>query len=182
MNQSSNDPKKERPEEQDHNANMDEHVLHRYTTAIAYYWSASRTNKKWYKVTRALTVILGALVTLIASLTSSTTISNIAGFDLGPLFSIGTPVLAAALTVVAGFSQSFQWGSTWQNMILTAQQLEKERDRYMLTPMSERNFKDEAEILNTFVINESVGFFDRMLGGGKLPGATLDNGKSEDAE
>ena len=72
--------------------------------------------------------------------------------------------MAAVLTTIAGFTQSFQWGSTWQNMVLTAQQLQKEFDRYLVTPINERNFSKEAEVLNAFVINESRGFFDRMLG------------------
>ncbi len=58
--------------------------------------------------------------------------------------------------------------STWQNMILTAQQLQKEFDRYLVTPMDKRKFEEEADKLNGFVINESEGFFERMLGGAKL--------------
>ena len=37
------------------------------------------------------------------------------------VFDLGTPVLAATLAIIGGFSHSFQWGSTWQNMVLTAQ-------------------------------------------------------------
>lgn len=150
---------------------MDKHIQERYKNAIEYYWGASRANKKWYKRTRSYTVILGALVTLIASLNSSTIIDKCiyssngeCNIELQTLFSLGTPILAAVLTTIAGFSQSFQWGSTWQNMVLTAQQLQKEFDRYLVTPLNERNFSKEAEILNAFVINESRGFFDRMLG------------------
>lgn len=47
---------------------MDTHINDRYMEAINYYWNASKSNKKWYKLTRSFTVILGALVTLIASL------------------------------------------------------------------------------------------------------------------
>lgn len=151
---------------------MDKHIQERYRDAINYYWGASRANKKWYKRTRSYTVILGALVTLIASLNSSTIIDKCifltdndeCVLELKTLFALGTPILAAVLTTIAGFSQSFQWGSTWQNMVLTAQQLQKEFDRYLVTPLNERNFSKEAEILNSFVINESRGFFDRMLG------------------
>ena len=52
------------------------HIDERYKNAIAYYWKASRNNKKWYKFTRSFTVILGALLTLIASLASSTLFST----------------------------------------------------------------------------------------------------------
>ena len=140
---------------------MDKHIQDRYKNAINYYWGASRANKRWYKRTRSYTVIIGALVTLIASLTSSQIIND---NGIKTAFELGTPILAAVLTTIAGFSQSFQWGSTWQNMVLTAQQLQKEYDRYLVTPLNDRNFSKEAEILNAFVINESRGFFDRMLG------------------
>jgi hypothetical protein len=150
---------------------MDKHIQKRYADAINYYWGASRANKRWYKRTRSYTVILGALVTLIASLTSSTIINHCVNLPfiekcikLKMVFDLGTPVLAAVLTIVAGFSQSFQWGSTWQNMVLTAQQLQKEYDRYLVSPVASRNYNAEAEILNGYVINESRGFFDRMLG------------------
>ena len=145
--------------------NMDEYIKDRYTDAIGYYWKASKNNKKWYKATRSLTVIFGALVTLIASLASSKIITGFPSLEV--MFALGTPVLAALLTIVAGFSQSFQWGSTWQNMVLTAQHLQKEFDKYLVTPESERNYSKEAEKLNNFVINESEGFFERMLGGSK---------------
>ncbi len=143
---------------------MDKHIQQRYKKAINYYWNASRANKRWYKRTRSFTVIIGALVTLIASLTSSKIIVD---FGLKTTFELGTPILAAVLTIVAGFSQSFQWGSTWQNMVLTAQYLEKEHDRYLVTPIDKRNFIEEVDKLNGFVINESKGFFERMLGIGK---------------
>ena len=142
---------------------MDKHIIQRYVDAIDYYWKASRSNRKWYKLTRSLTVILGALVTLIASLSSSKFI--IENSSVNFVFVIGTPVIAACLTVIAGFSQSFQWGSTWQNMILTAQRLQREYDRYLVTIPSERDFSAEADLLNKFIITETEGFFERMLGG-----------------
>jgi len=55
---------------------MDKHINDRYVNAMNYYWSASKSNKKWYKLTRSFTVILGALVTLISSLSSSKLIEN----------------------------------------------------------------------------------------------------------
>ena len=143
----------------------DDYIQARYHNAINYYWQASRNNKRWYKITRSLTVVVGALVTLIASLSSSTIISDTPW--LQDVFALATPVLAALLTIAAGFSQSFQWGSTWQNMVLTAQQLQKQFDRYLVTPLNERDFSRESETLNNFVLEESQGFFERMLGGGK---------------
>ena len=151
--------------EHENGQEMDQYIQKRYNEAIGYYWRASTTNKRWYKITRSLTVIIGALVTLISALASSEIILNDATLKI--LFALGTPILAAVLTIVAGFSQSFQWGSTWQNMILTAQQLQKDYDRYLVTPLNKRNFAEEADKLNYFVINESEGFFERMLGIGK---------------
>ena len=147
------------------NSDMDKYIQDRYRNAINYYLAASKSNKRWYKITRSLTVIFGALVTLVASLASSEIIAKAP--DVKTIFALGTPILAALLTIIAGFSQSFQWGSTWQNMILTAQQLQKELDRYLVTPANERNFSEEADKLNEFVITETEGFFERMLGGAK---------------
>ena len=158
---------------------VDKHIQERYKNAIEYYWGASRANKRWYKRTRSYTVIIGSLVTLIASLTSSTIIDS--DVKLKTAFELGTPILAAVLTTIAGFSQSFQWGSTWQNMVLTAQQLQKEYDRYLVTPVNERNFSKEVEILNGFVINESRGFFERMLGIAKTSVDEVNNGQNGNA-
>lgn len=141
---------------------MDAIIRDRYQKAINYYWVASKTNKRWYKITRSLTVIFGALVTLVASLASSKIIEGSSFIET--TFALGTPVLAAVLTIIAGFSQSFQWGSTWQNMVLTAQLLQKEYDKYLVTPENERNYIEETDKVNSFVITESEGFFERMLG------------------
>lgn len=72
------------------------------------------------------------------------------------------------LTIIAGFSQTFQWGSAWQNMVLAAQRLQAEFDRFLTTPMELRNHRDELELLNEFVVGESETFFERMLGGARL--------------
>jgi hypothetical protein len=146
---------------------MDKHINDRYVEAINYYWNASKSNKKWYKLTRSFTVILGALVTLIASLSSSNLIESTL---LKDYFVIGTPIIAACLTIIAGFSQSFQWGSAWQNMVLTAQLLQKEYDRYLVTIPAERDLVMEADILNKFLLKETESFFERMLGVGKAIG------------
>lgn len=50
------------------------------------------------------------------------------------VFIPGTPILAALLTIIAVFSQSFQQGITWQNMVITAQELQLEFDKYLVTP------------------------------------------------
>ena len=144
---------------------MYEHVGKRYDEAIAYYWKASRSNKRTYKVTRILTLVFGAVVTLASSLSSASFISGSAFW--GRAFAIGTPLLAAALAFLGGFSQTFQWGAAWQDMVLTAERLQKERDRFMVTKPEDLNLPEEMSLLNDFVIEESQGFFERILGRAK---------------
>lgn len=141
---------------------MDEYIKSRYKDAIKYYWKASKSNKRWYKITRSLTIIFGALVTLIASLNSSEIITGTREMEVS--FSLVTPILAAMLAIIAGFSQNYQWGSTWQHMVLTAEQLQREFDKYLVTTENDKNYILEAEKLNDFVLTESKGFFERMLG------------------
>ena len=142
-----------------------DYVLERYQNAIGYYWSASRSNKRWYKITRYLSVTLGAIVTLVASLSSTSFIARESA--LHTLFALGTPVLAAMLAIVGGFSQSFQWGSTWKDMVLSAERLEKERDRFLVTPENQQDLAREMEALNNLILSESLGFFQRIVGGTK---------------
>lgn len=148
---------------EDINDETDKYIRKRYAGAIEYYWKASKNNKRWYKVTRSSTIVIGALVTLVASLSSSSIISGYPTIEV--TFALATPILAAVLTIIAGFSQSFQWGSTWQNMILTGQRLQKEYDNYLITPESERDYSQEVEKLNGFVIIETESFFERLIGG-----------------
>lgn len=146
--------------------NLDNYVENRYNEAIDYYWEASRNNKRAYKLTRILTIILGALVTLVASLSSSSFIIDKPFLD--GLFKLGTPILAASLTIIAGFTHSFQWGAAWQDMVLTAQTLQKERDRYLITKPENRDLAKEVALLNDFILIESKSFFERMLGSARL--------------
>ena len=137
-----------------------EYVLRRYDGAIRYYWSAAATNKRWYKWTRYLTVVLGACVTLLATVASSTVLTGV----WGPIVSVVTPVSAALLTITGGLSQTFQWGAAWQEMVLTAERLERERDRLMVTPPSDVDPATAVNTLNELVLSESIGFFKRILG------------------
>jgi hypothetical protein len=137
-----------------------DYVLQRYEQAISYYWHASRNNKRWYKWTRYLTVVLGAAVTLLASLSSSDLIAGVWKTMVG----IGAPVVAAALTIATGLLSAFQWGAAWQEMVLTAERLERERDRIKVTPASSP--AKDLDLLNTLVIAESAGFFGRIMGAG----------------
>ena len=142
-----------------------EYVRERYEKAIDYYWKASRNNKRAYKVTRILVLVFGALVTLASSLASAEFVAASPAWDR--TFAIGTPLLAAALAFLGGFTQTFQWGAAWQDMVLTAERLEKERDRFMVTKPEDLNPAEEINLLNDFVLAESQGFFERILGRAK---------------
>ena len=142
-----------------------DYVLKRYEDAIAYYWNASRNNKRWYKWTRYLTVILGAVVTRLASLSSSELITG--GWKT--IVGITAPIVAAALTIATGLLSTFQWGAAWQEMVLTAERLEQERDRIIVTPASDPAV--DLAVLNKLVLNESSGFFGRIIGSGQRAAA-----------
>lgn len=139
----------------------DKYVLDKYQGSIRYYWSASKKNKNSYKNSRSLTIILGALVTLISSISTASFIED--NQTLNVVFSVLTPVIAAALTIIGGFTQSFHWGATWRDMIVNAERLEKERDRFLATKPEERNVQDELDVLNSIVIEETRNFFQRVL-------------------
>jgi hypothetical protein len=139
----------------------DQYVLDMYKKKIDYYWNASRSNKKLYKNYRAWTIILGALVTLISSISA-------AAFPQKPdwlriLFEVATPVIAATLTVVSGLGQNFHWGATWRDMVVNGTRLEKERDRFLATPAEKRNLQKELDTLNSIVLEETRNFFQRVL-------------------
>ena len=58
------------------------------------------------------------------------------------------------------------------------EELQKELDKYLVTTIEKRDYLVEAEKLNSYVITESRGFFERMLGSalsGKKP-VNGDNG------
>lgn len=139
----------------------DQYVLDQYNNKIAYYWGASRSNKNSYKRFRTWTVILGALVTLVSSISA-------AEFTQEPqwlriLFAVATPMIAATLTVINGLGQNFHWGATWRDMVLNATRLEKERDRFLATKPEDRDLVKELDTLNTLILDETRNFFQRVL-------------------
>lgn len=139
---------------------IEAYVKKRYDDAISYYWKAAATNKRTYKLNRSLVIILGASVTLLSSLLSASYLQKGAW---STIISIATPLSAAVLTIINGFIQSFQSGAAWRDMVLSAERLEKERDRFMATPAGDKNYKRELSILNSIVVNESAAFFKRIL-------------------
>jgi len=144
----------------------------RYSDILAYYWRMSVRNKRAYKWSRYLAIALGSAVTLIGSLSA---FKGLEQYQL--FFSIATPSLAAVLTIISGFTQSFQWGASWREMVLTAERLQKEFDRAHVTPQEKLDVQQELVLLNSYVISESVGFFDRVMGSST---STPDNTKRDD--
>ena len=139
-----------------------ETVLNRYDQKIAYYWKSSRSNKRSYKLTRFLLIILGAIVTLVASLSAAGSIKGWPATALAVL----TPLLAASMAIVSGISQAFQWGAAWSDMVMTASRLEKERDRIAVAPLESLDPVKELAVLDDLVIAETQGFFQRLFGAG----------------
>lgn len=112
-------------------------------------------------------MVFGSLVTLASSLSSAGFIENKPFWEY--TFAVGTPILAATLAFLGGFSQTFQWGAAWQDMVLTGERPQKELDRFMVTKPEDLNLSDEVNSLNDFVIEESQGFFERILGRARAP-------------
>jgi hypothetical protein len=101
----------------------------------------------------------------VASLSSSEIITSNSFWKT--IFAISTPVLAAILTIVGGFSQSFHWGAAWRDMVLNAERLENELDRILVTKAEKRDQSKELATFNDLIIEESETFFQRILGGSK---------------
>ncbi len=139
----------------------DDYVLYLYDSKINYYWRASRSNKNAYKNYRTWTIILGALVTLISSISAADFTQRPEALRI--TFAIATPIIAATLTVFGGLGQNFHWGATWRDMVVNATRLERERDRFLATPPDKRNFVKELDTLNSIVLEETRNFFQRVL-------------------
>ena len=103
-------------------------------------------------------------MTLISSLSSADFVKGTPW--LAVVFAVATPIFAATLAMVGGFSQTFQWGAAWSDMVITAQRLEKEWDRISVTPAGEIDAVEEMKILDETVMAETQGFFQRLLGSG----------------
>lgn len=159
---------------------IDKHVFMAYHNQIKYYREKAGYNKKSYKSYRFLTILLGAVVTLIASLTTSDIIQYNKWIE--GIFTIATPVLAAALTVINSISQNFQWGATWRDMSINAQKLEKERDLLLTTPLEKRDYKKEMKKLNNIVLQETQAFFTRILDSEVVPTESPYETESEEEE
>jgi hypothetical protein len=136
-------------------------MLDRYQERIKYYSKASQNNKRAYKTARYLTVVLGALVTLLASLSSA---YFVRGTWVETGFDILTPLLAAGLAIVGGFSQNFQWGAAWSDMLIAAERLETERNRIAATLPGQIDAVKETALLDEMVMDETKAFFQRLFG------------------
>ncbi len=137
-----------------------EALLERYADQIDWYWTNSSRQKKRFIYTRFTILVLGAVVTLVASLAAATFVEGNSFWDTS--FKILTPVLAAVLAVITGLTQTFQWGAAWREMNLAAMALEKERDRIRLTPAYKVDAVAEIERFNDLVIDETRRYFERV--------------------
>jgi uncharacterized membrane protein len=158
---------------------LDKYVHQAYDKQIDWYWKAGGANKQSYKSFRFWTIVLGSLVTLIASLTTSEAISRYAWIKT--IFTIATPVLAAILTIMNTMSQNFQWGATWRDMVVNASRLQKEKNRFLATKIEERDYRKELVRINTIVLEETQAFFRRILDTEAVPTDTHELELDEDA-
>lgn len=138
-----------------------DYVEKRYSKQIKYYWDKSKSNKTYYKLSRFWIITLGALVTLISSLSAADFIQENNVWRI--IFAIATPVIAATLTLLNGLTQSFHWGATWRDMVVYATRLDKEHDLIMTTPKNKRDYQKELDKLNSIVLEETKSFFQRVL-------------------
>ena len=139
----------------------EQYVLKQYESKISYYWAASSSNKKAYKRFRTWSIILGALVTFVSSISAAEFVQSVNWLRI--TFAIATPVIAATLTVIGGLGQNFHWGATWRDMVVNATRLEKERDRFMATSPEKKDIKGELDTLNSIILEETKNFFQRVL-------------------
>ena len=136
-------------------------VEDRYNQQISYYWRKSSSNKNYYKQSRFWIITLGALVTLISSLSAADFIQKNEVWRI--IFAIATPIIAATLTLINGLTQTFHWGATWRDMVVSATRLEKERDLIVTAPKNKRDYQKELDNLNSIVLDETKSFFARVL-------------------
>jgi hypothetical protein len=61
-------------------------------------------------------------------------------------------------------------------MMLTAERLERERDRIRVTERGSRSDEEDIALLNDLVISESQSFFDRILGRTQLTASPTKDG------
>jgi len=162
---------------------MDKYVHQAYEKQIDWYWKASGANKKSYKMYRFWTIVLGALVTLIASLSTTELITS--NQIVGSIFTIATPILAATLTIINTLSQNFQWGATWRDMVVNATRLQREKSRFLATDVKDRKHKRELVLIETIVLEETEAFFRRILDTEAVPMETptpkMENDTSDEA-
>lgn len=58
-------------------------------------------------------------------------------------------------------------------MVINAQRLERERDRFLATDPASRNYIQELQIINEMILDETQVFFQRVLDSEVIPSKTL---------
>ncbi len=134
----------------------DEHILKLYEDTISYYWQAAHSNEQKYRLSQSGTIILGALVTLSASLSAAEIVTSIPW--LKTALTIATPVLAAILTIILAVGQQMGWDTAWRNAIANAERLENQRGEFLATDPAERNHKRELARFQKVTLDEAQAF------------------------
>ena len=147
-------------DDKDRQVDLD-YVDKRYQKQLDYYWKKSVSNKNMYKQSRFWIITLGALVTIISSISAADFVQENNGLRIA--FAIATPVIAAALSIINGLTQNFHWGAIWRDMVVSATRLAKEFDRIKTTAPNKRDPQKELETLNLIVLDETRTFFRRVL-------------------
>lgn len=58
-------------------------------------------------------------------------------------------------------------------MVINAQRLQQERDRFLATDPTQRNYIHEIQIINEMVLDETQTFFQRVLDSEVIPSRTV---------
>jgi hypothetical protein len=152
----------------------DDYVVLRFKEKIDWYWKNAKYNKFWYKFLRGFIIIVGTLVTLVTTLLAAGNDEYVIFIPRNYLI-FSAPILAALLTLLNTFSQNYRYGAAWKDMILNAEKLEKELDKYLLD--SDRNSRKNnyLEQLHKYVIEETESFFERVLSGRIIKSENFNN-------
>jgi len=140
---------------------LNNYILRTYRENIDLSWRNAASSKRTYYLNRIMPILLGGILTFATTISSTQYIS--ANETLKAIFAIATPLLAVALTVTNELTKINKPAESWRDMVVFAEKLEKERDRFLATKPGKRNHKKELDKIRSLVIRESRTFFRRTL-------------------
>ena len=150
----------EQSSESGHNITL-EYIIKKYDSNILYYWSSARSNKNLFKSTRRWPITLGALISLLTTLSLASFIEEVEYIRI--FFAVVIVMLATMQSYFNEVSRNQNWGESWQKMTIAALKLEKEKDRLLSSEPSSINIQAELMILHNLLINETETFFKKAL-------------------